>query len=113
MLSVHHCGRRSVNAVLEAEDISEVILIGHSMGGFISTMLLRLYGVEKVKGVVYCLSFWLMPADYLTVTQRREWREALKDDKNSAPKLALKNRKKLESKALPKPVPGTKKDGKK
>ena len=73
---------RSVNAVLEAENVAQVVIVAHSMGGFISTMVLRLYGEQKVKGIVYCSSFWLMPAHYLTVTQRHQWREALKDDES-------------------------------
>ena len=72
----------SINAVLEAEAIHDVVLIGHSLGGFIATMLLRQLGEERVKGVVYVHSFWLMPAHYLTVAQRASWREALADEGN-------------------------------
>ena len=69
-----------IDAVLEAESIQQVVLIGHSLGGCIATMVLRLLGEERVKGVVYVHSFWLMPAHYLTVAQRAGWREALKNE---------------------------------
>ena len=71
---------RAIFAVLDAENISTVVLIGHSLGGFLATTILRLLGEERVKGIVYVHSFWLMPAHYLTVPQRAAWHEALKDD---------------------------------
>ena len=73
---------RSINAVLEAEDVRQVVLVAHSMGGFISTMFLRLFGEEKVRGITYVSSFWSMPAHYLTATQRRQWRDCLKNDED-------------------------------
>jgi pimeloyl-ACP methyl ester carboxylesterase len=73
---------KSIHAVLEAEAVSQVVLIGHSMGGCIATMFLRLYGEEMVKGIVYVSSFWQMPAHYLTHDQRHGWAASLKDDEN-------------------------------
>lgn len=62
---------RSVGAVIQAEGICRAVLIAHSMGGPISTMLLRLFpGV--VAGIVYLDSFWQMPESYLTMAERRE-----------------------------------------
>jgi pimeloyl-ACP methyl ester carboxylesterase len=71
---------RSIIAVLDAENISTVVLTGHSLGGFLATTLLRLLGEGRVKGIVYVHSFWLIPSHYLTIPQRAAWREALKDD---------------------------------
>ena len=74
------CYARSIIAVLDAENMKIVVLIGHSMGGVVATMVLRILGGEMVKGIVYVSSFWLMPVHYLTAAQRAATKEALKDD---------------------------------
>ena len=71
-----------MKTVLDTESVSQAVLIGHSMGGFISTTVLRLLGEERIKGIVYVSSFWFMPAHYLTTPQRSAWKENLVDDEN-------------------------------
>jgi pimeloyl-ACP methyl ester carboxylesterase len=71
---------RAIIAVLDAEDVKDVVFIGHSMGGVVATMILRMQGEERVKGIVYVSSFWLMPVHYLSASQRAATKEALKAD---------------------------------
>ncbi|KAF2164933.1 hypothetical protein M409DRAFT_24835 [Zasmidium cellare ATCC 36951] len=71
---------RSINAVLEAEDANKVVLVGHSVGGYWCTMVLRLFGEDKVKGIFFCNSFFTAPTHSLTSTQRKAWADSIKDD---------------------------------
>ena len=69
----------SVNAIFEAENIDHVVLVGHSMGGPVSTMTLRLFP-EKISGIIYVDSFFHLPEAYLTHAQRRELAARHADD---------------------------------
>lgn len=69
----------SVNAVLEAEKISRAVLVGHSLGGPISTMFLRLFP-DKVAGIIYVDSFFQPPETYMTHAQRRQFSRQLVDN---------------------------------
>ncbi|KAJ9602164.1 hypothetical protein H2200_013284 [Cladophialophora chaetospira] len=62
---------RSVEAVLVAEGVQRAVLIGHSMGGPVSTMILRLFPA-KVIGIIYVDSFFNLPEHYLTDVERKE-----------------------------------------
>lgn len=70
---------RAVIEVLNTENISSAILIGHSMGGPVSTMVLRLKP-QAVRGVIYVDSFFHLPETYMTVSQRQELAAAHADD---------------------------------
>ena len=69
----------AIGAVLKAEKITGAVLVGHSMGGPVSTMTLRLYP-DLVSAVVYVDSFFHLPETYRTHAQRESLREALADD---------------------------------
>ena len=69
----------SVNAVFGAENIARAVLVGHSMGGPVSTMTLRLFP-EKIAGIIYVDSFFHLPENYLTHAQRRELSARHADD---------------------------------
>ena len=60
---------RAVAAVLETEQISRAVLVGFSMGGPVSTMVLRLFP-EIVAGIIYVDSFFNLPEHYLRGHQR-------------------------------------------
>lgn len=68
-----------VNEILAKEGITKAVLIGHSMGGPVSTMALRL-NPSGVVGVVYVDSFFHLPESYLTISQRKELAIAHSDD---------------------------------
>ncbi|KAL6863497.1 hypothetical protein ACO1O0_003752 [Amphichorda felina] len=72
---------RAVGAVIQAERVCRAVLIAHSMGGPVSTMLLRLFP-DVVAGIVYLDSFWQMPENYLTMAERRELGEHRFEDIN-------------------------------
>lgn len=70
---------RAVQAVLQSENVTKAILIGHSMGGPVSTMVLRLFP-DLVSGIIYVDSFFNLPENYLTQSQRKELAERHADD---------------------------------
>jgi pimeloyl-ACP methyl ester carboxylesterase len=70
---------RSVKAVIDVEDISRAILVAHSMGGPVATMLLRLFP-DQVTGIVYLDSFWQMPETYLNNEERAQLSREREDD---------------------------------
>lgn len=61
----------AVNAVLARESITRATLVGHSMGGPVATMVLRLFP-SKVSTIVYVDSFFHLPETYLTHAQRKD-----------------------------------------
>ena len=69
----------AVHAVLEQESISKAILIGHSLGGCVATMVLRLFPA-KVKAIVYVDSFFNPPENYMSHAQRKAVAERHADD---------------------------------
>lgn len=77
---------RSVKAVLDAENVSRAVLVGHSMGGPVSTMFLRLFP-NSVSGIIYLDSFWQTPESYLTIEQRMEIATHRADDINFKAKV--------------------------
>jgi len=70
---------RSILAVLEAENVKKAILIGHSMGGPVCTMFLRLFP-SIVSGIIYIDSFFNLPQSRLNITDRQILRENLQND---------------------------------
>ncbi|QKX63262.1 uncharacterized protein TRUGW13939_10431 [Talaromyces rugulosus] len=75
----HEFFARAANVVLQQEKIEHSVLIGHSLGGPLATMMLRLFP-EKVSGIFYIDSFWDIPQTYLTIEERRKLGENLHDD---------------------------------
>lgn len=75
----HEFFARAADAVLQQEKVEHSVLIGHSLGGPLATMMLRLFP-EKVSGIVYVDSFWGLPQSYLTIEERRKLGENLHDD---------------------------------
>ena len=69
----------AVNAVLDAESITKATLIGHSMGGPVATMVLRLFP-QKVAAIIYVDSFFHLPETYLTHAERKECAARHADD---------------------------------
>ncbi|KIX04852.1 uncharacterized protein Z518_05723 [Rhinocladiella mackenziei CBS 650.93] len=74
---------RSVKAVLDDTAITKAVLIGHSMGGPVSTMVLRLFP-PLIAGIVYVDSFFHSPESYLSGIERRQLGEKLQHDENFA-----------------------------
>ncbi|KAH8691472.1 Alpha/Beta hydrolase protein [Talaromyces proteolyticus] len=70
---------RAINEILQHERITQAVLIGHSMGGPIATMVLRLFP-HTVSGIFYVDSFWKYPQAYLTLKEREELKAKLWDD---------------------------------
>jgi len=70
---------RAINAVVEQEGIRHTVLIGHSLGGPLATMVLRLFPA-KVLGVLYIDSFWDLPQTYLSLEDRRKLGANLNND---------------------------------
>ncbi|KIX99034.1 uncharacterized protein Z520_05495 [Fonsecaea multimorphosa CBS 102226] len=69
----------AVKQVLNQEDIESAVLIGHSLGGPVSTMVLRLFP-DSVLAIIYVDSFFNPPEYYFTRLQRKELAEALSDE---------------------------------
>jgi pimeloyl-ACP methyl ester carboxylesterase len=69
----------AVALVLKQEEIEKAVLVGHSLGGPVSTMLLRLFP-DTVSAIIYVDSFFNLPDYYLTRSQRQELGERLSDD---------------------------------
>lgn len=65
---------RSVRAALEHAKIEKAVIIGHSMGGSVSTMLLRLFP-QMVNGIIYVDSFFHPPNHYLNNVELEALRE--------------------------------------
>lgn len=70
---------RAVKAVLHNAGVGKAVLVGHSMGGPVSTMFLRLFP-DLVSGIVYVDSFFHSPENYLSGVERRELAEKLRCD---------------------------------
>ena len=69
----------AVQAVLAQESITKAVLVGHSMGGPVATMVLRLFST-KISGIVYVDSFFHLPETYLTHAQRKDLSTQHADD---------------------------------
>lgn len=54
---------RSVKAALDHAKVEKAVFVSHSMGGPVSTMLLRLFP-QTVKGIIYVDSFFHLPDHY-------------------------------------------------
>lgn len=74
----HEVMARSIHAVVETEHLQQIVLIGHSMGGVVSTMYCRLFP-DKVKGIIYVDSFFRSPEHYLTIFQRESLAQSLQE----------------------------------
>ena len=72
---------RSIEAVIREEGVTNTVLVAHSMGGPVSTMLLRLFP-QLVSGIVYVDSFFHSPETYLSEAERKELAERLREDFN-------------------------------
>ncbi|KIX96435.1 uncharacterized protein Z520_07701 [Fonsecaea multimorphosa CBS 102226] len=70
---------RSVKAVLDNAGVTRAVLVGHSMGGPVSTMVLRLF-TPVVQGIIYVDSFFHSPETYMSGTERRELAKKLQRD---------------------------------
>ena len=70
---------QSVEAVLSHEEITDAVVIAHSMGGPVSTMLLRLFP-ERVAAIVYVDSFFNLPDHHLNAEQRKQLARDVEDD---------------------------------
>lgn len=70
---------RSVEAILVTEGVEKAVLIGHSMGGPVCTMILRLIPT-KIAGIIYVDSFFHLPEHYLTLADRKELAALRADD---------------------------------
>ncbi|CRG87874.1 hypothetical protein PISL3812_04895 [Talaromyces islandicus] len=75
----HEFFARAINAILLQEKLKDSVLIGHSLGGPLATMTLRLFP-EKVAGIFYVDSFWDIPQAYLTIEERKKLGENLQGD---------------------------------
>lgn len=75
----HEFFARAIKAVLKNEDLTQCVLIAHSLGGPIATMLLRLYP-SIVAGIVYVDSFFINSESCLSEVGRTELAEQLQDD---------------------------------
>ncbi|KAK5154543.1 hypothetical protein LTS14_006680 [Recurvomyces mirabilis] len=70
---------RAVESVLQHEGVEQAVIVGHSMGGPVATMLLRLHS-NRVSAIIYVDSFFDLPENYVNQKQRKAWRESLMDD---------------------------------
>lgn len=70
---------RSIHTIIREEEIKEVVLIAHSMGGPVSTMFLRLFA-EAVSAIVYVDTFVWLPWHYHTQNDRRLDAQRLQGD---------------------------------
>lgn len=75
----HEFFARAINTILQKENINNSVLIGHSLGGPLATMVLRLFP-EKVSGIFYVDSFLDIPQAYLTIEERRKLGQNFHDD---------------------------------
>ena len=79
---------RSVEAVLRHEGVTRAVMIAHSMGGPVSTTLLRLFP-ERVSAILYVDSFFFLPEHYLALPQRKELARQHEDEEAFEAKLDL------------------------
>lgn len=70
---------RAVKAALDHAGVETAVFVSHSMGGTVTTMLLRLHP-ELVKGIVYVDSFLHSPLDYLSERDRKAVGETFAND---------------------------------
>ena len=70
---------RAVGAVLEAERTPRAVLIGFSLGGPVSTMVMRLFR-NLVAGIIYVDSFFQLPEHYLTSRERASLAAQIEQD---------------------------------
>ncbi|KAK4065687.1 hypothetical protein Trihar35433_7807 [Trichoderma harzianum] len=75
----HEFFARAIKAVLENENLTQCVLVAHSLGGPIATMLLRLYP-STVASIVYVDSFFINSENYLPEVDRKKLAERLQDD---------------------------------
>ncbi|KAL6242232.1 hypothetical protein RBB50_010780 [Rhinocladiella similis] len=75
----HEYFARAVEKVLSAESVETAVLVGHSMGGPVATMTLRLFP-NRVSGIIYVDSFLHLPEHFMTSEERNELSMALCDD---------------------------------
>lgn len=61
----HETFARSIKAALDHAKVEQAVIVAFSMGGPISTTVLRLFP-DLVKGIVYVESFFRLPEHYLT-----------------------------------------------
>lgn len=69
----------AVKQVVDHEGVEAAILIGHSLGGPISTMFLRMFP-DSVLAIIYVDSFFNLPEYYFTSQQRKELAGTLSDE---------------------------------
>lgn len=77
---------RAIEAVLRQEGVAKAVMVGHSMGGPVSTMVLRLFP-QRVSAIIYVDSFFNLPETYMTVAQRKELASEHADDVQFRAKL--------------------------
>ncbi|KAK5044752.1 hypothetical protein LTR84_010526 [Exophiala bonariae] len=70
---------KALKAVLDDAQVEKAVLVGHSMGGPVSTTFLQLFS-EQVSGIVYVDSFFNLPENYFTQTERKELSFKLNND---------------------------------
>ncbi|MCJ1303850.1 hypothetical protein MMC08_006661 [Hypocenomyce scalaris] len=79
---------RAVEAILGQEGVTRAVMVAHSMGGPVSTMLLRLFP-DRVSAIIYVDSFLHIPENYLTGAQRGELALRHQDDEKFEAMLDL------------------------
>jgi pimeloyl-ACP methyl ester carboxylesterase len=77
---------RDVEAVLDQEEISRVVLVGHSMGGMVILHAARLLG-ERVVAIVGTDTFKFLRDDPRTGKQAEQWRKLVDDFESSVAEL--------------------------
>lgn len=65
---------RSVKAALDHAGVRKAVVIGHSMGGPVTTTLTRLFP-DLIKGIIYVDSFFRLPEDYFTSVELADVRQ--------------------------------------
>jgi pimeloyl-ACP methyl ester carboxylesterase len=70
---------KALKAVVDDAHVEKVILVGHSMGGPVSTTFLQLFS-EQVSGIIYVDSFFNLPENYFTQTERKQLSYKLNND---------------------------------
>lgn len=70
---------RSVKAALDHAQVETAVIICHSMGGPVTTALLRLFP-DKIKGLVYVDSFFRLPEHYLNNLELADIRQRNSSD---------------------------------